>query len=73
MLYAPLFPLLEEVAERVVLVIVQVAVDVQLRDVVQEIEVEVVGLAFLELLLEDLLDLTEIVHVVAGELGGEVE
>ncbi len=66
-------PLLHQVAERMVPVVVQVHLDVQLRDVVEEVEVEVVRPAFPQLLLEDLLDLAEIADVVARKLGGQEE
>ena len=55
----------------VVLLLVHVPVDVEFADVVQEVEVEVVHLAFLQLFREDLLVLAEVAEVVSGELGGE--
>ena len=52
---------------------VQVGVDVHLAHVVEQVEVEVLHLAFLQLLLENLLHLAHVGQVVAGELGGQVE
>ena len=52
---------------------VQVGVNVHLTHIVEQIEVEVVHLALLELLLEDLLHLGHVGQVIAGELVGNVE
>ena len=65
--------LLEQVRDRAVLGIVEIRVDVELAHVVRQVEVEVVHLALLELLLEDLLHLAEVGQIVAGELVRQVE
>ena len=52
---------------------VQVGVDVHFADIVEEVEVEVVHLALLQLLLEYLLHFAHVVQVVARELGGQIE
>ena len=65
--------LLGEERHGAVLLIVQVLLDVQLAHVVQQVEVEVVDSASLELLGEDPLVLSEVRNVVARELVGKVE
>ena len=52
---------------------VQVGVDVHLADVVKEVEIEVVHLAFFQLLVENFLYLVHVGQVVAGEFGGQVK
>ena len=49
---------------------VQIGIDVHFADVVKEVEVEIVHLAFFQLLLENLFHLAHVVQAVAGELGG---
>ena len=53
--------------------LVEIAVYVQLADVVKEVEVEIFHTALLELRLEYLFDLVHVREVVAGELVREVK
>ena len=53
--------------------ILQVLVDVQLAHIVIEVEIKVISLAFLQLLVEDLLVLAEIGQVIARELSCQIE
>ena len=68
---APAPLLLGKVGEDAV-ALVYIVVDVHLAHVVEEIEVEVVRLALLQLRLKDLFHLVHIGKVVAGELAGKI-
>ena len=65
--------LLEEVLDRMVLLLLQILLDVDLAYVVQQVEVDVVHLELLELLCEDLLVLAEVARIVRGKFRGDVE
>ena len=56
-----------------VFLVVQIGVDIFLTDIVEEIEVKIVYLAFLQLFLKDLFYPGHIGKVIAGEFAGETE
>ena len=53
--------------------LVQIVVDVQLAHVVDEIEIEMIRLAFFQLLFEDLFHLVHVAQVVAREFAGQIK
>lgn len=69
----PVFFLLYQIRKDSVFLVVQIGVDVFLIDIVEEIEVKIVYLAFFQLFLEDLFYQGHIRKVIAREFTGEVE
>ncbi len=51
---------------------IQIGVDVHFAHIVEQVKIEVAGLAFFQLFLKDSLHLVHIGKVIAGELGGEI-
>ena len=69
---APGLLLLHQIIEDAVFLI-QIGVNVHLADVVEQIKVEILHPAFLQLLLKNLLHLVHVRQVIAWELGGQIE
>ena len=69
----PILLLLHEVGIGAVLFLVQIGVDIHFANIVEEIEIEIIDSALLQLLFENLFDPAEIGKVVPGEFTREIK